>query len=101
MTSYTATSPLLPRPRLTIYTPRSTAVAPEHYPVSSPMQPRFRHEHNRYQRAVSRSCTKYLERRLINVWKRVTRTMRRAERASVLPEGFVLLNSRRRSIYYK
>jgi hypothetical protein len=42
-----------------------------------------------------------MERRLIRLWKRMTGTVRRNERASILPDGFVLLNSaaaRRRSV---
>lgn len=48
------------------------------------------------------SPTKFLERRLVRIWKRATNTVRRKERASILPDGFVLLNAaaaRRRSIY--
>ncbi|KAH9066839.1 hypothetical protein EDB87DRAFT_1678683 [Lactarius vividus] len=48
------------------------------------------------------SPTKFLERRLVRIWKRATNTVRRKERASMLPDGFVLLNAaaaRRRSIY--
>lgn len=47
----------------------------------------------------SRSTT--IERRLIRLWKRMTGTVRRNERASILPDGFVLMNSaaaRRRSM---
>jgi len=50
------------------------------------------------------SPTKFLERRLVSIWKRATNTVRRKERASILPNGFVLLNAaaaRRRSIYIK
>ncbi|KAF8475284.1 hypothetical protein DFH94DRAFT_855455 [Russula ochroleuca] len=46
-----------------------------------------------------RSAT--IERRLIRLWKRMTGTVRRNERASILPDGFVLLNAaaaRRRSM---
>ncbi|KAH9995081.1 hypothetical protein BJV77DRAFT_943106, partial [Russula vinacea] len=42
-----------------------------------------------------------IERRLIRLWKRMTGTVRRNERASILPDGFVLLNAaaaRRRSM---
>ncbi|KAH9167346.1 hypothetical protein EDB89DRAFT_2074919 [Lactarius sanguifluus] len=48
------------------------------------------------------SPTKFLERRLVRIWKRATKTVRRKERASILPDGFVLLNAaaaRRRSLY--
>jgi len=48
------------------------------------------------------SPTKFLERRLVSIWKRATNTVRRKDRASILPDGFVLLNAaaaRRRSIY--
>jgi len=48
------------------------------------------------------SPTKFLERRLVRIWKRATNTVRRKERISILPDGFVLLNAaaaRRRSMY--
>ncbi|KAF9790674.1 hypothetical protein BJ322DRAFT_406575 [Thelephora terrestris] len=45
-----------------------------------------------------REPTKYIERRIIRAWKTFTRTTRRAPRNSVLPEGFVLMTSKRRSI---
>jgi len=48
------------------------------------------------------TATKFLERHLVRIWKRATNTVRRKERASLLPDGFVILNaaaSRRRSIY--
>ncbi|KAI9453393.1 hypothetical protein BJY52DRAFT_1189615 [Lactarius psammicola] len=48
------------------------------------------------------SVSKFLERRLVHIWKRATNTVRRRERASLLPDGFVILNAaaaRRRSIY--
>ncbi|ETW79057.1 hypothetical protein HETIRDRAFT_420234 [Heterobasidion irregulare TC 32-1] len=48
-----------------------------------------------------RACTKLLERRIVNIWKRVTRAMRAPERTSMLPEDFVLMNARRRSLYIK
>jgi len=43
-----------------------------------------------------------MQRRLIRLWKHMTGTVRPKERASVLPDGFVLLNAaaaRRRSMY--
>ncbi|RDX48123.1 hypothetical protein OH76DRAFT_1405038 [Lentinus brumalis] len=49
------------------------------------------------------SYTKYLERRIICAWKTIsrrTRSRRRGNRASVLPEDFVLLTARRRSVRY-
>ncbi|KAI0247899.1 hypothetical protein BJV78DRAFT_1132314, partial [Lactifluus subvellereus] len=54
------------------------------------------------QQRKSRSAVKRVERRLIRAWKRLTGTMRREERASILPDGFVLLNAaaaRRRSMF--
>jgi len=50
---------------------------------------------------LSHTAAKRIERRLIRLWKRMTGTVRRNERASILPEGFVLLNAaaRRRSMY--
>ncbi|KAI0051009.1 hypothetical protein FA95DRAFT_1555054 [Auriscalpium vulgare] len=49
----------------------------------------------------SRSSAKFLERRLVRMWKRVTRSMHTHERASIVPEGFVLMNNaaRRRSMF--
>ncbi|KAH9932663.1 hypothetical protein B0H21DRAFT_91667 [Amylocystis lapponica] len=46
------------------------------------------------------SCTKYLERRIICAWKAISRRTRKAQRASILPEDFVILTTRRRSIRY-
>jgi len=41
-----------------------------------------------------------MQRRLIRLWKRMSGTVRPRERASILPDGFVLLNAaRRRSIF--
>lgn len=42
-----------------------------------------------------------MERRLIRLWKHMTGTVRRKERASMLPDGFILMNAaaRRRSLY--
>jgi hypothetical protein len=51
----------------------------------------------------SRSPTQCIERRLIRLWKRMTGNVRRNERASILPDGFVLMNAaaaRRRSRLY-
>ncbi|KAF8498501.1 hypothetical protein F5888DRAFT_1587672, partial [Russula emetica] len=48
------------------------------------------------------SPTKRIERRLIRLWKRMTGSVRGNERASFLPDGFVLMNAaaaRRRSLY--
>ncbi|KAF9647140.1 hypothetical protein BDM02DRAFT_3188222 [Thelephora ganbajun] len=45
-----------------------------------------------------REPTKYLERRIIRAWKTLTRTTRKAPRNSILPEGFVLMTSKRKSI---
>ncbi|KAF8273135.1 hypothetical protein EI94DRAFT_1716763 [Lactarius quietus] len=48
------------------------------------------------------SPTKFLERRLVSIWKRATNTVRRKDRTALLPDGFVLLNAaaaRRRSLY--
>ena len=45
------------------------------------------------------SYTKYLERRIICAWKSISpRGRRRYRRTSILPEDFVLLTTRRRSI---
>ncbi|THG99800.1 hypothetical protein EW026_g2619 [Hermanssonia centrifuga] len=48
------------------------------------------------------SCTKYLERRIIRAWKSVSRMTRKPQRASLLPEDFILLTAaaRRRSIMF-
>lgn len=43
-----------------------------------------------------------MERRIVRLWKRMTGTVRRNERSSMLPDGFVLMNAaaaRRRSLY--
>ncbi|KAI0373926.1 hypothetical protein BV20DRAFT_936772 [Pilatotrama ljubarskyi] len=46
------------------------------------------------------SCTKYLERRIIRAWKAISQRGRRHHRASLLPEDFVMLTSRRRSVRF-
>ncbi|KAK7686251.1 hypothetical protein QCA50_010471 [Cerrena zonata] len=46
------------------------------------------------------TCTKYLERTIVRAWKSVSRASRKAHRASILPEDFVMLTNRRRSIFY-
>ncbi|KAI0819145.1 hypothetical protein BC628DRAFT_1333741 [Trametes gibbosa] len=46
------------------------------------------------------SCTKYLERRIIRAWKTISQRSRRAHRASLLPEDFVMLTQRRRSVRF-
>ncbi|KAI0642453.1 hypothetical protein C8Q79DRAFT_917399 [Trametes meyenii] len=46
------------------------------------------------------SCTKYLERRIIRAWKVISQRNRRHHRASLLPEDFVMLTSRRRSVRF-
>jgi len=77
---------------IVIYTPPT--------PIASNFASTFREERPRPRH--SRSTTKHIERRLIRLWKRMTGTVRRNERASILPDGFVLMNAaaaRRRSIY--
>ncbi|GBE86551.1 hypothetical protein SCP_0904300 [Sparassis crispa] len=44
------------------------------------------------------SYRKFLERRIIQAWKALSQAARKHERASLLPEDFVLLTVRRRSI---
>ncbi|KAF9240687.1 hypothetical protein BU15DRAFT_73914 [Melanogaster broomeanus] len=46
------------------------------------------------------SCTKFIERRVIGAWKRVTGATRKPQRASFLPKDFVLVTSRRRSVMF-
>ncbi|RPD64152.1 hypothetical protein L226DRAFT_569626 [Lentinus tigrinus ALCF2SS1-7] len=46
------------------------------------------------------SYTKYIERRIICAWKAISRRSRRRNRVSMLPEDFVLLTARRRSVRY-
>ncbi|KAI0358079.1 hypothetical protein OH77DRAFT_1421356 [Trametes cingulata] len=46
------------------------------------------------------SCTKYLERRIVRAWKAISQRGRRSHRASILPEDFVMLTSRRRSVRF-
>ena len=48
----------------------------------------------------SMTCTKYIERRIVCAWKTISRRTRRRHRASILPEDFVLLTARRRSIRF-
>ncbi|OCH96228.1 hypothetical protein OBBRIDRAFT_830121 [Obba rivulosa] len=44
------------------------------------------------------TCKKYLERRLIHAWKALSQATRKPQRASMLPEDFIMLTARRRSI---
>ncbi|KZT65033.1 hypothetical protein DAEQUDRAFT_814567 [Daedalea quercina L-15889] len=46
------------------------------------------------------SPRKYLERRIVRAWKHFSRATRKTQRASILPEDFVLLTARRRSIRF-
>ncbi|PIL25194.1 hypothetical protein GSI_13083 [Ganoderma sinense ZZ0214-1] len=46
------------------------------------------------------SFSKHIERRIVCAWKALSRRGRRHYRASILPEDFVLLTSRRRSVRY-
>ena len=46
------------------------------------------------------SPRKYLERRIIRAWKHFSQATRKSQRASILPEDFVLLTARRRSIRF-
>ncbi|KAI0629659.1 hypothetical protein C8Q77DRAFT_1220290 [Trametes polyzona] len=47
------------------------------------------------------SCTKYIERRIIRAWKAITsQRNRRHNRASLLPEDFVMLTQRCRSVRF-
>ncbi|KAH0836703.1 hypothetical protein J3R83DRAFT_8426 [Lanmaoa asiatica] len=47
------------------------------------------------------SCTKFIERQVIQAWKRVTGATRKPQRASFLPNDFVLVTSRRRSVMFR
>ncbi|KAH9916317.1 uncharacterized protein B0H18DRAFT_1124301 [Fomitopsis serialis] len=46
------------------------------------------------------SPRKYLERRIIRAWKHFSQATRKQPRASVLPDDFVLLTARRRSVRF-
>ncbi|KAI0792153.1 hypothetical protein C8Q75DRAFT_805188 [Abortiporus biennis] len=46
------------------------------------------------------SCKKYIERSIVRAWKSVSRVTRQSKRASIMPEGFVMITNRRRSIYF-
>ncbi|KIK94190.1 hypothetical protein PAXRUDRAFT_828247 [Paxillus rubicundulus Ve08.2h10] len=47
------------------------------------------------------SCTKFIERQVINAWKRVTSATRKPQRGStILPKDFILVTSRRRSVMF-
>ncbi|KAL4078620.1 hypothetical protein V8B97DRAFT_2021021 [Scleroderma yunnanense] len=55
----------------------------------------------RQMRKSSLSCTKYIERQAIRAWKRMTGAAHRHQRASkFLPNGFILVTSRRRSVMF-
>ncbi|RDB15853.1 hypothetical protein Hypma_003719 [Hypsizygus marmoreus] len=43
------------------------------------------------------SCARHIERRVVHLWKLVTRSTRKNQRASFLPKDFILVTSRRRS----
>ncbi|KAI5999352.1 hypothetical protein F5J12DRAFT_771774 [Pisolithus orientalis] len=51
-------------------------------------------------RKTRTSCTKYIERQVIRAWKRMTGVTRRSQRSSFLPNGFILVTSRRRSVMF-
>ncbi|KAI9511409.1 hypothetical protein F5148DRAFT_345482 [Russula earlei] len=73
-------------------------------PIASTFASALRDERPRPSRHPRSTAKQVIERRLIRLWKRMTRTVRRNERASILPDGFVLLNAaaaaaRRRSLY--
>ncbi|KAI0277017.1 hypothetical protein BGY98DRAFT_982662 [Russula aff. rugulosa BPL654] len=88
-----------------IHTP-PTPLAPTH-PQHVHHQHHHHHHHHHHRRderarpRVSHSSGQHIERRLIRLWKRMTGSVRRHERASILPDGFVLMNAaaRRRSIH--
>ncbi|KAH9965603.1 hypothetical protein BGW80DRAFT_1460336 [Lactifluus volemus] len=68
--------------------------------VSRSPNTRDEYQWPRPQRKSHSSTAKHVERRLIRAWKNLTGSVRRKERASILPDGFVLLNAaRRRSLY--
>jgi len=46
------------------------------------------------------SCKKYLERRIIRAWKSFSQVTHKPQRASILPEDFVLMTARRRSVRF-
>lgn len=46
------------------------------------------------------SPRKYLERRIVRAWKHFSQAARKQPRASILPEDFVLLTARRRSVRF-
>ncbi|PCH36239.1 hypothetical protein WOLCODRAFT_166775 [Wolfiporia cocos MD-104 SS10] len=52
------------------------------------------------QKPRSLSPKKYLQRRVIVAWKSFSQMARKQQRASILPEDFVLLTARRRSVRY-
>ncbi|KAH8118530.1 hypothetical protein DFH11DRAFT_1723415 [Phellopilus nigrolimitatus] len=74
-----------------------------HYPTSvvshylqdgsHPSRPSSRAANGTHQ--LSQPYTKYVGRQVILAWKRISRATRKPERASRLPEGFVIINSRR------
>lgn len=51
-------------------------------------------------RKTRTSCTKYIERQVIRAWKRMTGVARRPQQTSFLPNGFILVTSRRRSVMF-
>ncbi|KAF8141557.1 hypothetical protein EV363DRAFT_1392009 [Boletus edulis] len=52
-------------------------------------------------RKTRTSCAKFIERQVIQAWKRVTGATRKHQRASWLPKDFVLVTSRRRSVMFR
>lgn len=51
-------------------------------------------------RKTRTSCTKYIERQVIRAWKRMTGVTRRRQQSAFLPNGFILVTSRRRSVMF-
>jgi hypothetical protein len=94
----------LPHPSLLPSLTSSLGKFSDSHPHSPPSHPELPHDHRILtfvhhsvpRPRPSRSTTKRLERRLIRLWKRMTKTVRPNERASILPDGFVLMNAARR-----
>ncbi|PBK99554.1 hypothetical protein ARMGADRAFT_1008085 [Armillaria gallica] len=62
------------------------------------------HEHYSVSKSAIRmpSCTRYMERRLVKAWKKITGLTKKQHRASFLPPNFVFVtpSAKRRSIRY-
>ncbi|KAK0489040.1 hypothetical protein IW261DRAFT_1442934 [Armillaria novae-zelandiae] len=64
--------------------------------------PQAAHDEYYVSKSALPSCTRYMERRLVKAWKKITGLTKKQHRASFLPPNFVFVtpSAKRRSIRY-